>query len=157
GFKLSELIGKSFVPLIFPEDLPKIQEIFLKTLQGNPQSYDVRVYNKDGKIFILSVNTVPLYENDKIIGTVSFGRDITEHKQVEEALQQSEEKYRNLIENIQDGVFIIQDAKIQFANESFARIAGYNVEDVIGKDFQELVAPEDLKMVTDRYYRRQAG
>ncbi|NJD51416.1 MAG: PAS domain S-box protein [Candidatus Methanoperedens sp.] len=155
GYKLSELIGKSFVPLIFPEDLPKIQEIFLKTLQGNPQSYDVRVYNKDGRIFILSVNTVPLYENDKIIGTVSFGRDITEHKRVEEALQQSEEKYRTLIDNIQDGVFIIQDAKIQFANESFARIAGYTVDEVIGKDFLELIAPEDLKMVTDRYYRMQ--
>ncbi|KPQ44324.1 MAG: sensory transduction histidine kinase [Candidatus Methanoperedens nitroreducens] len=157
GYKLSELIGKSFAPLIFPEDLPKVHEIFLKTLQGNPQSYDVRVYNKDGKIFILSVNTVPLYENDKIIGTVSFGRDITEHKQVEEALQQSEEKYRTLIDNIQDGVFIIQDAKIQFANESFARIGGYTVEEVIGKDLQEFVAPEDSKMVTDRYYRRQAG
>lgn len=157
GYKLSELIGKSFAPLIFPEDSPKIHEVFLKTLQGNPQSYDVRVYKKDGQMFILSVNTVPLYENDKIIGTVSFGRDITEHKRVEEALQQSEEKYRTLIDNIQDGVFIIQDAKIQFANESFARIGGYTVEEVIGKDFQELVAPEDLKMITDRYYRRQVG
>jgi len=72
-------------------------------------------------------------------------------------LKQSEEKYRTLIDNIQDGVFIIQDAKIQFANESFARIGGYTVEEVIGKDFQEFVAPEDYKMVVDRYYRRQEG
>ncbi|VVB84418.1 Methyl sulfide methyltransferase-associated sensor [uncultured archaeon] len=157
GYKLSELIGKSFAPLIFPEDLPKVQEVFLKTLQGNPQSYDVRVYNKYGKIFILSVNAVPLYENDKIIGTVSFGRDITEHKQVEEALQQSEEKYRNLIENIQDGVFLIQGTKIQFANEAFARMVGYTAEEVIGKDFREFVAPEDLEMVMDRYRRRHEG
>ncbi len=157
GYGLSDLIDNNFAPLIHPEDLPKVQDVFLKTLQGNLQSYEVRAYNKYGKMFILSVNTVPLYENDKIIGTVSFGRDITEHKQAEEALQQSEEKYRTLINNIQDGVFIIQDSKIQFANESFARIAGYTVEEVIGRDFQELVAPEDLKMVTDRYYRRQAG
>ncbi len=40
---------------------------------------------------------------------------------------------------------------------AFARIGGYTVEEVIGKDFQELVAPEDLKMITDRYYRRQVG
>ncbi len=157
GYKLSELIGKSFAPLIFPEDLPKMQQALLKTLQGNPESYDVRVYNKDGNIFILSVNTVPLYENDKIIGTVSFGRDITEHKQFEEALQQSEEKYRNLISNIQDGVFLIQGTKIRFANEAFAKMAGYTVEDVIGKDFREFVAPEDLEMVMDYYHRRLAG
>ncbi len=74
GYGLSDLIDNNFAPLIHPEDLPKVQDVFLKTLQGNPQSYEVRAYNKYGKMFILSVNTVPLYENDKIIGTVSFGR-----------------------------------------------------------------------------------
>ncbi|CAG0958987.1 two-component system, cell cycle sensor histidine kinase and response regulator CckA [Methanosarcinales archaeon] len=83
--------------------------------------------------------------------------EITERKIAEEALKQSEEKYRKLIDNIQDGVFIIQDTKIQFANEAFARVAGYTVEGVIGKDFRQLVAPYDLDMVADRYYRRQAG
>ncbi|VVB94784.1 Chemotaxis protein CheY [uncultured archaeon] len=83
--------------------------------------------------------------------------EITEHKKTEEALKESEEKYHTLIDNIQDGVFIIQDAIIQFANEAFARMSGYTVKEVIGKDFRELVAPEDLEMVADRYLRRQAG
>jgi PAS domain S-box-containing protein len=76
---------------------------------------------------------------------------------VEEALQDSERKYRTLVENSQDGIFIIQDAKIQFANQSFARMVGYDVEDVTGEIFQKFVAPEDLEMVVDRYRRRQAG
>lgn len=80
-----------------------------------------------------------------------------QRKKTEEALQQSEEKHRTLIENIQDGVFIIQDAKIQFANEAFARIGGYAVEEVIGMDFRELVAPEDMEFVANNYHRRQAG
>ncbi|KCZ71993.1 PAS domain S-box [Candidatus Methanoperedens nitroreducens] len=83
--------------------------------------------------------------------------DAAERKRAEEMLQQSEEKYRTLIDNIQDGVFIIQDAEIQFVNEAFARMAGYAVEEVIGKHFRELVAPEYMGMVADRYYRRQAG
>jgi PAS domain S-box-containing protein len=83
--------------------------------------------------------------------------EITERKSAEEALKKSEEKYRTLIDNIQDGIFIIQDAKIQFANEAFARVAGYTVEEVIGKDYRELVAPEDLEMVAGRSHRRQAG
>ena len=81
--------------------------------------------------------------------------EATERKRAMEALQQSEEKYHTLIDNIQDGVFIIQDSKIQFANEAFAKVCGYTVEEVIGKDFRELVAPEDLEMVADRYRRRQ--
>jgi len=82
---------------------------------------------------------------------------VLQRKKIEEALQQSEEKYRTLIENIQDGVFIMQDAKVQFANEAFARIGGYKVEEVIGMDLRELAAPEDLEMVANYYHRRQAG
>ncbi len=80
-----------------------------------------------------------------------------QRKQAETELQQSEEKYRTLIDNIQDGIFIIQDAKVQFANEAFAKMVGYTVEEVLGKDFRELVAPEDLDIVEGRYHRRQAG
>lgn len=68
-----------------------------------------------------------------------------------------EEKYRLLVDNIHDGVFIIQDAKMQFANSAFAKMIGYSVEQIIGMDFRELVAPEDVEMVADRYSKRQAG
>ncbi|MCZ7372754.1 MAG: PAS domain S-box protein [Candidatus Methanoperedens sp.] len=78
---------------------------------------------------------------------------ITDRKKAEEALAGSEKKYRTLIENIQDGVFIVQDSRIQFANDAFAMVAGYTVEDVVGRDFWEFVAPEDLEMVRDRHHR----
>lgn len=80
---------------------------------------------------------------------------IADRKKAEEALAESEKKYRMLIENIQDGVFIIQDSRIQFANDAFAMIAGYTVEEVVGRDFWEFVAPEDLETV--RYRHHQAG
>lgn len=82
---------------------------------------------------------------------------ISDRKKAEEALVESEKKYRTLIENIQDGVFIVQDSRIQFANDAFAMIAGYTVEEVVGRDFWEFVAPEDLEMVRDSYHQRQAG
>ncbi|MCX9025841.1 MAG: PAS domain S-box protein [Candidatus Methanoperedens sp.] len=83
--------------------------------------------------------------------------NMSRRRRVEKTLLQSEEKYRMLVENIQEGVFIIQDAKFQFVNEAFARTAGYEVGELIGRDFKDLVAPEDLEMVADRYSRRQAG
>ncbi len=76
---------------------------------------------------------------------------------IENALREGEEKYRTLIENIQDGVFLIQDGELKFVNEAFARIPGYTVEEILGLDFGGLVAPEDLDMVADRYVRMMAG
>jgi len=83
----------------------------------------------------------------------SIKAELDVRRRTMEELQQSEEKYRTLIENIQEGVFIIQDAKLQFVNKSFAKMAGYTVRECIGKDSREFVAPEDLDMVVDRYYR----
>lgn len=98
------------------------------------------------------------HDSDKnTIALSSTGRDVTERKRTEEALQQSEEIYRMLIDNMQDGVFIIQDGKIQFVNEAFARTAGYTVEETLGRDFIDFIAPEDKERVIDNYSKRLAG
>ncbi len=104
-------------------------------------------------------STDEIYTLSKAFNQMSYNlnKSIGELRTSEEKYRESEKKYRTLIENIQDGVFIIQDAKIQFSNVAFARIVGYTVEEVIGVDFRELVMPEYLEMVTDRYYRGQAG
>ena len=86
GYKLTEWLGKSFAPLIPQDDLHRIKEIFIETINGNPKHYDVDIYRKDGTLFSLSVNTAPIFKSDKIIGTVSFGHDITARKQTEEAI-----------------------------------------------------------------------
>ncbi|MFQ5771151.1 MAG: PAS domain S-box protein, partial [bacterium] len=90
----------------------------------------------------------------QVIEQVETEQKLTE---AEEALKRSEEKYRMLIDNMQDGIFIIQDSKMQFVNEAFAKMLGYTVEQIIGMDFRELVAPEDLNLVTERYFRKQTA
>ncbi|MCZ7399832.1 MAG: PAS domain-containing sensor histidine kinase, partial [Candidatus Methanoperedens sp.] len=90
-------------------------------------------------------------------GIIEYVRDITERRRVEEELRQSEEKYRLLIENIQEGVFIIQDSRFQYGNKTFAGLLGCTLEEIIGRDFREFVAPEDVGLVIDHYHRRMAG
>jgi PAS domain S-box-containing protein len=69
----------------------------------------------------------------------------------------SEEKYRTLVNNIQDGVFILQDERFRFVNEAMALMIGYSVEEMMGMEFLSLIAPEYRQRVADRYLRRQAG
>lgn len=150
----SEVIGKSIRDAGFSDDdVKRILDCIEKTLTtGEPQSleYELKTPKGLGK---WEARIVAL-EGDKVLAVV---RDITERKQAEEALRESEEEYRVLIENVQDGIFAVQDIKIQFVNEAFAKMVGYTIEEVNGMDFRQLLAPEDRDIVVDRYYRRQAG
>ncbi len=69
----------------------------------------------------------------------------------ETALKQSEEKYRTLIDNIQDGVFLVKDGRIEFSNEAFARMLGYSVSDIVGLKFLDLISRDDLAMIATQY------
>ncbi len=132
--------------------------IRLMKANGIIKDFEFKARKKNGTDVWISLNARALCDsNNKLIGLQGIALDITERKLVERALLQSEEKYRTLIENIQDGVFIIQDGKIRFANEAFTKIGGYDVEDIIGKDFSEFVAPEDMEKVVYRYSKRQEG
>lgn len=94
GYRLKDWRGKTFPPLIVEEDLPKVIEVFQKTLSGDPQQYEVRVKARDARTIILLVNTAPIYSKGEVVGTVSFGRDMTERKQAEEALRQKDRDIR---------------------------------------------------------------
>jgi len=160
GWKAEEVIGKKLSPLVVPEELKAEREKHVLNVLAGRALVGVETvrHRKDGTRVDVSLTVSPLLDADhNVTGLSSIIRDVTERKRAGEALRESEEKYRALIENIQDGIFIIQDEKIQFANEAFARIAGCTVEEVIGKNFMEFVAPEDLGMVAERYHRRQAG
>ena len=72
-----------------------------------------------------------------------FCNDITEQRNMEEALKNSEQQYRTLIENIQEGVLIIIEDKIQFANQPFVRMIGKSHEEIIGHNINDFVITEE--------------
>jgi PAS domain S-box-containing protein len=86
GHQIEEGIGGSFALIILKEDLEKVKKVFIETMQGKSQHYEVRIYDSKRRILFLSVNTAPILKNGKVIGTISFGRDITKQKKMEEEL-----------------------------------------------------------------------
>jgi PAS domain S-box-containing protein len=104
------------------------------------------------------ITATPLFgEDDQVIGTVHVMRDITERKKIEKALLESEEKYRSVIANAMDAIFIAQDGFVKFPNPSTLALTGYSEEEYARTSFVNLVHPEDRRMVADRHERRLRG
>ena len=84
--------------------------------------------------------------------------DISERKRAEQALRESEEQYRLLVENAGDGIFIAQDGVVRFANRRASQMAGYgDAREVTGRSMLDFISPEDHALVFDRHVRRLRG
>ncbi len=94
----------------------------------------------------------------EILGFVSHEVAVAvERKRAEETLRQSEALYRTLVDNLRDGVVLVQGDRFVFANESFARMLGLSSRDLVGQEAASFVAPEESEQVVERYRRSQAG
>ncbi len=86
-----------------------------------------------------------------------LSRLISARNQAEEALRESEEKYRNLVERANDGIAIVQDNLLKYLNPRLAEIGGYTADEAIDTPFTDYVYPDELPKVVDYYNRRMAG
>jgi len=83
--------------------------------------------------------------------------EIEEHKQAEQALQASEEKYRFLVENANDAIFVAQDGVIRFPNAKTEELTGYSAEELNKIPFANLIHPEDRDLVVENHKKRLKG
>jgi len=83
--------------------------------------------------------------------------EITERKQVEAQLQQSEEKYSTLVEQGDDGIIIVQDGILQFANSKMVELTGFSLDKALGRSFVDFVSSGKRELVVDRYKRGMSG
>ena len=96
-------------------------------------------------------------ENGRITGYLSLNRDITDRKQSEEALRESEQKYRLLVDNASEAIVVAQDGILKFVNRMASDITGYSEQVLTSRPFSEFIHPDDRGMVIERYLRRIKG
>ncbi len=153
-----EVKNKNIMSFIANEDKAKGIRNFKDALTKKIEPQEYKLKNKNGDQFIFEIQREVLKSVDESpYGLIFSMRDITFRKESEKELAQSEEKYRTLIDSIQDGVFLVVKGKISFVNRAFCDMIGYNLEEVEGVSFTKFVDPEDYELVVNNYKRRLEG
>jgi two-component system NtrC family sensor kinase len=160
GYSRDELIGmnyKTYTPREYVKAVFQAYNHVYRT--GEPMKwFPMAEIRKDGTRILAEDSVLPL-RNDKgeVVGFRGVSRDVTNRRQAEEALQKSEERYRQLTENAGEAIFVVQDGRVKFMNPKGAELSGYSIEELVSKPFVEFIHPEDIDMVADRYLKRLKG
>jgi len=153
GYSLEETLEKSFIDFIAPEYRKAVMEQYGKRIAGKkPQTrYELELNTKDGRKIPVEINA-SLIEYEGKNADLAIVRDISERKKVESQLIESEKKYRTLIDQSLQGITILQDGFIVFANPAFEEISGYTIEELLNfspEDARTFVHPEDREIVQE--------
>ena len=139
-----------------PENRKVINAKLLKN--GSIKNETLQLKRCDGSTFTGAVSAIAVKDADgKIKHFDGFIEDVSDRIKAQEALRESEEKYRLLVENAKDAIFVTQDNVIKFMNPTAFRFLGYTQTKMLQTPFTEFIHPDDREQMFDRYLKRIKG
>src|SRR4030066_834972 len=148
---VEKIIGHSYSEFHSAEHNKQFAEKVKEVYTANKSVQDEHYSPRDNGFFLRTFSPVRKSTDDKeIIAVAIVSKDITDRRLIEEELRKSEEKYRLLIENSNEAIFIITDGKIKYANLQTQQMMGFNMEEFASVSFINLVISEDRDMVLER-------
>ena len=154
GKPVSELIGKDLYDLLPPELAKTVFEDDLKVIQ---EGVKVHTEEKLNDVFFSSIKFPIHRASGKPNYLGGYSIDITDRKRVEEALQESEAKYRLMVESSRDAIVISQNDKYIFINDAFANILGYQKEELLMHNYKKVYTKKAVEMLKERGKQRYNG
>ncbi|MBN1195664.1 MAG: PAS domain S-box protein [Methanomicrobiaceae archaeon] len=150
--------GVHALSIIEPSQHGRVREHIEKLLDGIPrESKEYTVIRKDGSTIPVLINAVPVYRNGNLAGFRGVMNDISARKKMDDELRESEEKYRLVVENSDNVVYIYRDSRILFANRRTAELTGYTYDELITMDIWDLVHPDDRSRLQENAELRLSG
>jgi len=160
GYSKKELMGKSLSDVTHPEDAKKtfdiLRDILLEKIPFG--KLEKRYIRKDKKIIwgFLSITLFRDKDNDPKY-FIAKVQDITEFKEIELGARSLQKKYATIVEKGNDGIIIIQDFLIKFANQKILEWTGYTADEIDKKDFLSFISEESSELIKENYIKRMAG
>ncbi|MFN8412000.1 MAG: PAS domain S-box protein [Anaerolineales bacterium] len=142
GYTVEEIIGQSPFQHIHPDDLPRLTQAFELAAKtpGMEATMEYRLQRKDGQWRQYEVSGRSMVDDPKINGIVMNYRDITERKQAEQAIRESQARFEGVIDTVMNAIITIDSQhQIMIFNPSAERVFGYVARDVVGKNLNILL------------------
>jgi PAS domain S-box-containing protein len=149
------LVGSCVYDVLTGDLAGKTRDMMLKVLKdGKTAKFEARTSGS-----WMEVELYPIRDSQESIGKVAiFMRDITRERRYEEALRESERKYRQIVNTASEGICVAdEDFRITFVNAQAQKMFGYSEEEILGKSLDCFMAEEDLEDHFDKRRRRQEG
>jgi PAS domain S-box-containing protein len=148
GKDVEDISASDMPPAVEADDWNMAMEALAKTLAGEPvpKVYELRIKDVEGNRRVIEAKPSFYKEKGQVVGIQVMIADITERKQAEEALRQSEERYRALFDSTVVGTFVIdaETMKIVLGNQAAAKMFGFNsVEEALGVNVLDFIPPDD--------------
>jgi PAS domain S-box-containing protein len=126
---------------------------------GQPVTVEHIHYNAAGEARNIEVRGYPLFDSEgNVSQVIEYALDVTERKQAEQALRQSERQYRQLLEALQEGIWVIdQEARTTFVNRRMAEMLGYTVEEMEGQPLFSFMDERGVEITQRNLERRAQG
>lgn len=159
GVMRDQVLGSSLEPFYesrehYLESGAKVAEAILR---GESYETELKMRRSDGSLFWVQFSGRAVNKKDLSYGTVWVVIDISTRRQLEADLHKSEYNYRLLINNVTEGIIVVQDARIAFANRLIQTMTGYEHNDLIGLAFTKSIYADDVPTVVERHARRLRG
>jgi PAS domain S-box-containing protein len=148
GLSLAQCLGEGWLKTLHPEDHERVADQWQSFVRGEGEYCTEGRLITNGSVRWVQARAAQMVEDDgALCGFVGTIEDITERKLAEEALRQSEQRYRSLIETARDAIFTLSvDGTVTSLNPAFEAITGWPVAEWIEKPYAPLVHPDDLPL-----------
>ncbi|WP_342563928.1 PAS domain S-box protein [Paenibacillus sp. FSL R7-0345] len=151
GYSLEELIGNYYGPLVHEKDVQRTKYHFDMALQGVPQSYDLTLIHKSGKLVEINSTNIPIIVDDKVVGVFGISRDITERTRYTEQIEKLSNDYTLILNAVSEGLFGLDtEGRVTFINPAGAQMLGFSYGEIMGQPYLEYIQQTALDGIYSR-------
>ncbi|CAM4488261.1 PAS domain-containing protein [Paenibacillus tarimensis] len=130
GYTRQQLTGMHFQQLVDPADLHRTIQHFEEVKNGKPQTYEIRITNKDGMQFEASITNVPIIVDDHIVGVYGIAVDITERKRYLEQVEKLSYERELIFNSVSEGIVGVDTSgRVMFYNPAASSLLGLEAQD----------------------------
>ena len=151
GYTVDEMLGMPVFAFISEDEQANAAVKIERCRQGIQEQQDLKFSRKDGSQLWAILSITPIFDEvNQYAGALAMVTNITQRKQVEEALQESEEKFRTIVENAHEIIYLLKpDGIFSYVSPKWSNFLGHDIKDVEGKSLALFLHPDDLQNCID--------